>query len=264
MRTLMELGALRRREGTAILGAAVVDDVLGILLLSFFIAFTSETAADAGLWSLAVIVGKMVLFFAVAVLGGGVVLPRVVRWVGDLPVSEGLVAAALVGALAFAWLSEALGGISLIVGAFIAGALLSRTDLRERIEERLHGLAYGFLVPIFFIGIGLQANLQTIAAGDLVFLVALCVVAVVSKVVGCGAGALGAGMTGRESLRVGVGMVSRGEVGLIVASVGVSAGLVSAQVFSIVVVMVIVTTLVTPVLLRWVFSDAEVKDATYA
>lgn len=263
VRTLTELGALRRREGTAILGAAVIDDVQGILLLSLFLALISGDGGDGGMTAIVVVLAKMAVFFAAAILGGSHLLPRFVRWLGSLPVSEGLAGGALACAFVFAWLSEVVGGVSLIVGAYIAGALLSRTDLREQVEERLHALAYGFLVPVFFIGIGLNADLRSFDRSDIVFLVALCAVAVVSKVIGCGLGAWLAGMTPRESLRVGIGMISRGEVGLIVASVGMSAGLVDAPLFAIIVVMIMVTTLVTPVLLRWAFSEPE-KEAAHA
>jgi Kef-type K+ transport system membrane component KefB len=114
-------------------------------------------------------------------------------------------------------------------------------------------ITYGFLVPIFFVSIGLEADLRAIAGALLPFLIVLFIVAVVSKVIGAGLGARLAGLNNAESLRVGVGMISRGEVGLIVAGIGVQQAIISQEVFTVVVVLVLLTTLVTPLLLRYVF-----------
>lgn len=258
-RTLMELGVLRGRAGISILGAAVVDDVLVILALSGFLALVAGSSDESGVEVLALILGRMLLFFAIAIGIGYKLLPLIGRWVSDLPISENIATFALVVMLLYSWLAEYLGGVALITGSFLAGLLLARTDFRRTIEERVHVLAYAFLVPIFFINIGLTANLRAFDTGDLVLLATLIVVAVVSKLLGCGGGALLSGLPWRESLQVGSGMVSRGEVGLIVASVGVSAGLISNDLFSVFVVVVVVTTLMTPFLLKAVFSGSPVE-----
>ncbi len=258
-RTLMELGVLRGRAGISILGAAVVDDVLVILALSGFLALVAGSSDESGVEVLALILGRMLLFFAIAIGIGYKLLPLIGRWVSDLPISENIATFALVVMLLYSWLAEYLGGVALITGSFLAGLLLARTDFRRTIEERVHVLAYAFLVPIFFINIGLTANLRAFDTGDLVLLATLIVVAVVSKLLGCGGGALLSGLPWRESLQVGAGMVSRGEVGLIVASVGVSAGLISNDLFSVFVVVVVITTLMTPFLLKAVFSGSPVE-----
>ena len=258
-RTLMELGVLRGRAGVSILGAAVVDDVLVILALSGFLALATGSSDASGVEVLALILGRMLLFFAIAIGIGYVLLPRIGRWVSDLPISENMATFALVIMLLYSWLAEYLGGVALITGSFMAGLLFARTDFRRTIEERVHVIAYAFLVPIFFINIGLTANLRAFDASDLVLLATLTVVAVVSKLLGCGGGALLSGLPWRESIQVGAGMVSRGEVGLIVASVGVTAGLISNDLFSIFVVVVVITTLMTPFLLKVVFSGSPVE-----
>ena len=258
-RTLMELGVLRGRAGVSILGAAVVDDVLVILALSGFLALVTGSSDASGVEVLALILGRMLLFFAIAIGIGYVLLPRIGRWVSDLPISENMATFALVVMLLYSWLAEYLGGVALITGAFMAGLLLARTDFRRTIEERVHVLAYALLVPVFFINIGLTANLRAFDASDLVLLASLTVVAVASKLIGCGGGALLSGLPWRESLQVGSGMVSRGEVGLIVASVGVTAGLINNDLFSIFVVVVVITTLMTPFLLKVVFSGSPVE-----
>jgi Kef-type K+ transport system membrane component KefB len=255
--TLMELGVLRSREGLILLGAAVVDDVLAIAVLSAFVAI--ETAGGGGILGLAWIIVRMLLFLVGAFLLGRWLLPRLLLWAERLHISQGVMSFALVSVLLFAWASEALGGVAAITGAFIAGVALSNSPLKDDLESGIHTLTYAFFVPIFLVGIGLTANARLLSAGDLTFAVVISLVAVLSKLVGAGTGAKLGGTTWPEALRIGVGMISRGEVGLIVAGVGVTAGVVEGDVFTVVVIMVLVTTLVTPPLLRLVFRGQEVN-----
>ncbi len=183
-----------------------------------------------------------------------VALPRLARRVDKLPISQGLVAFVLVTLLLYAWAAEALGSMAAITGAFLAGLFLSRSPLRERIQSSVSVIAYGLFVPIFFISVGLVADAHMLAGQGLWLIIAMIVVAIVSKVAGAGLGARLAGFSNRESLQLGTGMMSRGEVGLIVATLGVSEGLLSGQVFSGVVGVVIVTTLLTPPALRFLFT----------
>lgn len=256
--TLLELGVLRSREGVALLGAAVVDDVLVILLLSVFLAFA---ASEAGLGAIPLVLLRMVIYLAVAIAVAFVVLPRLAEWVDRQPISEGLIALILVATLAFAWSAEVVGGLAAITGAFIAGVGLSRSRLRGEIARGIHTLTYAFLVPIFFVSIGLKTDTHLLAGPNVLFAAVMVLVAIVSKVIGCGTGARLAGFTNREALRVGLGMVSRGEVGLIVASVGVNAGIIEPGLFAIVTIIVLVTTLVTPLFLRQAFAGKEPSHA---
>lgn len=254
--TLMELGYLRSREGLILLGAAVVDDVLAIAILSGFVAI--ETAGGGGVAGLAWIIARMLLFLVGAFLLGRWLLPRIALWAERLPVSQSVMSFAVISVLIFAWAAEAVGGVAAITGAFIVGLALSTSQTKDEIEAGIRTLTYAFFVPIFLVGIGLTANARLLSANDLGLALAICVVAVLSKLIGAGAGARLGGTTWSEALRVGVGMVSRGEVGLIVAGVGVTAGVIEADVFTVVVIMVLVTTLVTPPLLRLVFRGKEV------
>jgi len=195
-----------------------------------------------------------VLFFAVAILLASRLLEPLTRFVQSLPISEGLIAFVIVITLIFAWSAEVIGGVAAITGAFIAGVFFGRTKERDTIEHGMHPIAYGLFVPVFLVSIGLRANLWDSDAGGLVFLIALIVVAIVPKVLGSGAGARLGGFDILSSFRVGLGMVSRGEVGLIITTIGLTAGLVSESRYSQVVIMVLVTTLITPLLLRWAFS----------
>ncbi len=246
--TMMELGVLRSRVGVALLGAAVVDDVLVILLLSLFIALIGD--GGGGIASLLWVTVKMVGFLGLAALLGVWLIPRLGSWVERLPISEGVLALAIVVTLLFAWAAEAIGGVAAITGAFLAGLLFARTPLRQHLEDGMHSLAYSWLVPIFFVSIGLQVNAGALGLGGLPFALLIIVIAVVSKIFGSGIGARLGGFPRGDALRLGVGMVSRGEVGLIVASVALGAGLIGDGVFASVVLMVVATTLLTPIMLR--------------
>jgi Kef-type K+ transport system membrane component KefB len=251
--TLMELRVLRTRVGLALLGAAVVDDVLVILFLSLFVALTGGGGGVvAVLWVLA----KMAVFLGLGLWLGARILPRLGSLVDQLRISEGVMALAIVITLLYAWTAEALGGMAAITGAFLAGLLFARTPLRHRIEAGMHTLAYSWLMPVFFVSIGLEANARALGLEGLPFALVIVVVAVLSKVLGCGIGARFGGFSNSEALRLGVGMTSRGEVGLIVASVGMSTGLIGERIFASVVLMVLTTTLLTPIMLRTLYPEA--------
>jgi Kef-type K+ transport system membrane component KefB len=257
--TLMELGVLRSKVGLGLLGAAVFDDILVVLLLSG--ASVVFGADDSGA-SIGLIVLRMVLFLVGGSAVGLIVLPRLMARVEDLPVSQAVPTAALVVCFLFAWSSEALGGMAAITGAFMAGLFFARTSYAHHIEGSLAALAYGLFVPIFLVNIGLQADLRAISGAAWYLAIALTIVAIVTKVAGSGLGALAGGFDRRDSLRLGVGMISRGEVGLIVASVALRAEVVSPATFSGIVFMVIVATLVTPPLLRLAYRhDAQAAGA---
>lgn len=249
--TLLELGVLKSKEGLALLGAAVVDDVVAILALSFFLALTGTGETARPLWLVMVL---MFVFFVAAVFLASRFLAPLARKVDQLPISEGLLALVIVITLLFAWAAEVIGGVAAITGAFLAGVFFARTSHREEIERGMHTITYSFFVPIFLVSIGLRANLRDLNQAGLLFLLALIVVAVLSKVIGSGLGARLGGFDNLASFRVGLGMISRGEVGLIITTIGLSAGLVADEEYSEVVIMVLATTLITPLLLRWAYS----------
>ncbi|MBE2222448.1 MAG: cation:proton antiporter, partial [Anaerolineae bacterium] len=180
-----------------------------------------------------------------------------------LPISQGIVAFSLVLCLLFAWAAEVIGGMATITGAFLLGLFLARLPFKHRIEQGVIALAYGFFVPIFFVNIGLSINMSTISGSAWILAIVITVVAIFSKIIGSGLGAKLGGYTNLESLQLGIGMVSRGEVGLIVASLALVEGFLTAEGFSVVVFMVIAATLVTPPLLRAVFAwQPKASDMT--
>lgn len=248
--TLMELKVLRSKVGLGLLGAAVFDDILVILLLSIFFALTEGAGTFLGV---VVVFLRMLLFFGLAAAFGFWLLPKLLKWVRHLPVSQGVLSLAVVVLLGYGLAAELLGGMAAITGSFLAGLMFARCPEKESLEPRIASLAYGFFVPIFFVDIGLGIDLSSLFDGAYLAL-AVIVVAVLGKFLGAGLGARWAGFTWRESAQVGAGMISRGEVGLIVAKIGIGAGLVTSAEFSAIVGMVIASTLITPPMLRWLFK----------
>jgi Kef-type K+ transport system membrane component KefB len=250
---MMELGVLRSKEGSTILGAAVIDDVMGIVVLSVIVAI-SRASDGVSATELGLLVVRMAVFFGAAVWAGRH-FDRILEWGDRLDVSQGLLATVALLAFGYAFAAEYVGGVAAITGSYLAGVLLTRTRFRKRIDEGVHPLAYSILVPVFVITIGLRANARDLGT-HAAFTVALILVAVVGKVVGSGLSARVCGYTGLESLRVGIGMISRGEVGLIIAGYGLAHGVVDERVFSAAVLTVLATTMVTPPLLRLAYPRA--------
>ncbi len=252
--TLLQLKKLRTREGVALLGAAIADDILVILILSIFVAFTDESGASLP-------IGLIVLKMGLYLLGSSAIafklLPRLALWADRQPVSEGLTSLVVIIALFFAWSAEEWGGLAGITGAFIAGVGLGRSPLRDNIERSMHTITYAFFVPIFFVSIGLHADLHQITLDALPFALVIILAAILGKILGAGGGAKMAGFSWSEALRVGLGMISRGEVGLIVATVGLNAGLITTEGFSVITLLVLVTTLITPPLLRLSYAQSK-------
>lgn len=253
VQTLIELGRLHSKEGVTLLAAAVVDDVVALIVLSVFVAIALSGGTGAG--GVALLLLQMAVFFAVAILLGRQ-FRRILRAAERAPISEGLLAGTLVVMLVYAWASEALGGVAAITGAYLAGVLVTQAGFRQEVAHRLKALTYSLLVPVFFVSIGLQTNARSLHLQDVPLAVLIIIAAILGKVVGCGLGTRLAGFTGQEALRVGVGMISRGEVGLIIATVGVQTGLLSERGFAVMVIMILATTVITPPLLRMVFGEA--------
>jgi Kef-type K+ transport system membrane component KefB len=240
---LREMGWLRSRVGSAILGAAVIDDVLGVSVLALVLGLSGE---GNGLLALA----RMAAFFPVAWLAGDWLVRLILRWEKDLPQREVSLGVFLGLLLVYAWAAETLGSVAAITGAYLLGLLVARRAPAEHIVHTgTAALGYGFFIPLFFISIGLQAQAGGLLAAPMLT-GALILLATASKLLGCGAGALLGGMERRSALQVGCGMVARGEVALVIAGSGLAAGLLEGWLFSILIVVVLATTLATPALLR--------------
>jgi Kef-type K+ transport system membrane component KefB len=248
--TLMDMNRIKSREGVTILGAAVIDDVLGIIVLTLVASFTGTKGATT---SVAGVFEHMTGYFLAAGLTGVFVLPRLAGFVTQLDITEGLLTFSLVACLLFSWGAE-VSGVAAITGAYLAGGFFSRTPYGHKVEDKVQALGYALLVPVFFINIGLNAQLGSIRGGLIAFSAAFVVVAVLGKVLGCGLGAGLAHYPWVSALRVGVGMIARGEVGIIVADLGLKGGIIDPALYSMAVLVVLLTTLVTPPLLRLAFA----------
>jgi Kef-type K+ transport system membrane component KefB len=252
VQTLMELKVLRSRVGLSLLGAAVFDDILVILLLSIFLAFASGAI---GFLQILLVFGRILLFLALSVAFGIWGLPHLSRRISRMDISYGPLTFAIIILLAFGLAAELVGGMAAITGSFLAGLMFSRTPEKKDIEPGLSAIAYSLFVPIFFINIGLSINIRTLHVSAIWTILLIVAVAILGKIVGAGAGALISKFSSREALQLGIGMVSRGEVGLIVANAGLSAGWLNNEIFSAIVITVLVTTLITPIMLRAVFHS---------
>lgn len=250
--TLMELGYLRTKVGLGLLGAAVYDDIIVILFLSIFLA-----ASDGSLTPMSVLllIGRMLLFFIITGGFGYFVLPRLLQKIGKINISQGVLTFSLVLLLIYGLAAELIGNMAAITGTFFAGLFFSRTLSKDQIALGIQNLAYGFFVPIFFVSIGLKTNILSFSLTSIWFLALLLIIAIISKIIGSGLGAKIGGLSWLESYQLGTGMVSRGEVGLIVASIGASSGLISSEVLTIVVMIVLLSTLLTPILLKRSFLN---------
>jgi Kef-type K+ transport system membrane component KefB len=256
-RTLMEMGVLRSRVGLSLLGAAVVDDVLSIVAFSIFLA---AQAGSGGIASLAWLVLRMLAFLGLAVGFGLWVLPHLARRVEHLSISQGTLAFAIIILLVYGLAAELVGGMAAIIGAFIAGLMFARTPEKKIIEAGMTSLAYGLFVPVFFVNIGLSIDLRGLQPGAIGLILLVTLFAVLGKLFGAAGGARLAGLPGREAVQLGAGMVARGEVTLIIAAGASQAGLISSAAFSAIVAAVLLSTLLTPPLLHFVFARLSPKQ----
>ena len=267
VRILIELDQLNSRAGRMIVSAAVIDDIISLILLAILVAVI-RTGEIPSIETIVLLIGKVTLFFAVAILIGRYIFPLADRLLRRLHGDEFEFSLLLIAALAYAVLAEALD-MHFILGAFLAGLFFSRRiggkAVYEDVRNKINAITTGFLAPVFFasIGIHLEINVVGIIPGILALMV---VVAIFGKVLGAGLPALAIGMSGREAAAVGFGMNARGAVELIIADVALRHGLFSlpdpappmvAQLFSAIVVVAVLTTVLTPVVLKFVFKQIE-------
>jgi Kef-type K+ transport system membrane component KefB len=264
VRALLDLHVLDTDVGTTILGSAVIDDVLGILLLAFVLGFESGTPITA-----LYIAIKIAIFFLIFLYLGLKVIDRVLDLGDKIHLPKAFLSISLAIFLIYSFFAN-FSGIAGIIGAFVAGLLIGRTVKSRKIIDDVQTIGYGFFIPLFFVWVG--ASLWLKGDPDFshfafigVLSVVVIVVAIVGKIVGCGLGAKLAGLTNRESLQVGVGMIPRMELALIIVSAAISHGLlyhpeltyqiVEHQILTTTIILTIVTTLLTPFLIKTVFKQ---------
>jgi len=248
--TLRELGKLKGRVGTTILGAAIIDDILGIIILSVITSLT-DTSVNVG-----VVLIKIGLYF-VLILALGAAVRYFKNNIENIGIKRRVPIFAIAFCFLLAYVSEHFFGVADITGAYFAGLMLSYMDVSEYIKKRIETPSYLFFSPVFFASVGMQTSINGMGFKMWLFTLILLLVAIASKVFGCGLGSKVCGMTNKESLQIGIGMISRGEVALIVAQKGYSVGLLDQKLFAPIVLVVIVTTLITPVLLKIAMTDKD-------
>lgn len=254
--TLKEMGKLNTRAGNAILGAAIIDDILGIIALTII-----TSLADSSV-NVFLVLGKIVAFFVFVGVGGYLLHIVFQKWVkGYERDLRRFVILAFVICLVFSYCAEEFFGVADITGAFFAGLIITKTTHTDYIARRFSTLSYLLLSPVFFANIGLQVVLPKMSTMIIVFAVVLVLVAVLTKVVGCGLGAKLCKYSNQDCMRIGTGMISRGEVALIVASKGNAVGLMSADLLGPVVIVVVITTIIAPIFLKMTFSGKKKENA---
>lgn len=254
---LLDLNLLKRNIGAIILCAAIIDDVAGWLILSMLIGVMTQGALN---WTTAFVsVVSTLLFISVALTLGVRLVRRLMRWLDDRShLEEAHISAVLVMTLLCAAATEAMG-IHAVFGAFVAGLVISQSPrIRANALEKLSGVVHGVFTPIFFAFVGLRVDLTRLNHFDLI--VVILGVACAGKLIGCTLGGLLGRLRWWDALAVGIGMNARGGVGLIIAMIGFSAGILSPEVYASLIIMVLITTLMAPPLLKWVLSHVTISE----
>jgi Kef-type K+ transport system membrane component KefB len=252
--TLRELGKINTKVGNSIITAALIDDVLGIILLTVITGFSKSGDSSSVGVSILIVTGKIVAFFIFALLIGVIFNRLFEKYSKGLNEKRRFPIISLAFCLIMAYIAEHFFGVADITGAFIAGVVISNTNHVKYIGRRINTLSYLFLSPIFFAHVGISTNLRMINTRMLVFALSLFAVAIISKVLGCGFGAYTNGFSTQNSLKIGMGMSARSEVALIIASNGVAYGILGADFYPAVILLVVISSIVTPILLKISYS----------
>ena len=265
VRVFLEIGELETRVGKTVIAAALWDDLISLFLLSILVAAIANGGAAFDAAAGMLLLGKVLLFFVVTIPVGLYAFPLIGRYFRYLRFPEVDFSMLLIAALAYATLAERLD-MHFIIGAFLAGMFFHPNvvdaDVYERVEEQMSGITRGFLAPIFFVSVGLHLDFSALVTTPL-FVVTLILIALMSKFIGAGLPAYWVGMSKVEAMMVGVGMSGRGAVELIVAGVALEAGLflhpsppppIVTSLYSAIVIMALMTTVLTPLLLRRLIS----------
>jgi len=251
VQTLKELGKLKSVIGTTIVSAAIIDDVIGIIVLTFVIGSKQATGG------IGKVVINTVLFFALSIVCGYVIYKVFRRLSHKYPHTQRIPILSLALCFAMAYAAEKYFGIADITGAYVAGVILCSIQESNYIDEKININSYMLFGPIFFASIGLKTSIDEISPQLLLFSVGFVIVALLTKIIGCGFAGLVTKHSTKDSLRIGIGMMTRGEVALIVAQKGLSAGLIDPSYFTSVILLIMISSIITPICLKLSFRDHE-------
>lgn len=252
--TLRDLKKLSTKQGIGVLGAAIMDDVVGIILVSL-VAGIAVPSQGTGIL---IVVAKIAIFFIIALVAGVAFSKILTKYAHVFNRKNRVLSSALIFCFVMAFIAEEMG-VAAIIGAYLTGVIFSVTPHRDKVSREIQSIAYSIFTPIFFINIGLTVQLQN--AGTAIGLsIVIILVAIIGKIVGCGVGAKLSGFNTIESMQVGIGMIPRSEVALIVTNLGIKLGIIGNEIFTAIILMVLVTTIATPPLLKYVFAK-EAKES---
>ncbi|HCA20525.1 MAG TPA: sodium:proton antiporter [Treponema sp.] len=262
VQALKELGKLSSFVGTTIVSAAIIDDVLGIIVLTFVIGLTpnSGAASESSSSPVLKIIISTILFFALAIILGIVFYKVFKIYEKKHKHTRRIPIVGLALAFSLAYVAQRFFGVADITGAYIAGVILCATDDSSYISRKMDVNSYMLFGPVFFCSIGLQTNIRTLDMSILLFTLAFVAVGMISKVLGCGLTARACKFNTSDSLKIGCGMMTRGEVALIVAQRGLAAGILDHAYFTAVIVLIIVSSITTPIALKAIYHHDEKKS----
>lgn len=250
VQALREMGHLKGKIGTTIVSAAVIDDVIGIIVLTFVIGLKTPDS------SVGKVVINTVLFFAVSGIGGFIAYKLFRLFDSKYPHTRRIPIIGLALCLFMAYAAETFFGIADITGAYVAGIILCSIRDSEYIAEKMDINSYMIFGPLFFASIGLKTNIESFNMTILVFSIAFVVVGMITKIIGCGLAAKLCRNSWLDSAKIGVGMMARGEVALIVAQKGLAVGMLTPVYFTSVILLIIVSSILSPVLLKYLYSKS--------
>lgn len=249
--SLQELGKIKTKVGTTIVSAAIIDDVIGIIVLTFVIGFKNPDSNPA------MVIVKTIAFFIVAIIGGFIVYKTFYFLDERYPHTRRIPIVSLAFCFALSYIAEKYFGIADITGAYVAGIVLCSLSDTEYIERKMDVSSYMIFGPVFFASIGLKTSFDGMNGKLFAFCIAFVIVALFSKIIGCGLMSKVCKYNFSDSIKIGVGMMTRGEVALIVAQKGLSVGLLTSDYFTAVILLILVSSISTPIILKYIFSKDD-------
>ena len=251
---LQELGKIKSKVGTTIVSAAIIDDVIGIIVLTVVLGFKNPSSSPS------MVIVKTIAFFVIAVIGGFAIFKVFLKLDNRYPHTRRIPIVSLAFCFALSYIAEKYFGIADSTGAYIAGIVLCNLSDNEYIERKIDVSSYMIFGPIFFASIGLKTSFDSMNGKLFAFCICFVIVALIAKVIGCGLVSKLCKFNMSDSLKIGVGMMTRGEVALIVAQKGLAAGLLTSDYFTAVILLILVSSIATPIILKFLYS----KDAKSA
>lgn len=259
--TLMEIDKLKSIEGRCIVNSAIIDDILGILLISFVFGLSIDKGSSISFHQSELFLSfiKIILFFIIAFAVGLYILPHIFLNIRKLYLENSILSISVALIFIYSWFAE-MSGLAAITGAYLAGLFIGQTEYRHLINSGISQVGKSFFIDFFFIGVGLSVYLADLSVKPL-YLILFVLLAIIGKFFGGAFGARIAGFDTTRAVRIGSGLIPRGEVALIMASMGLSKGLISVDLLSATVLMVIITSLVAPFLIK--YSYVKFKKETF-